>query len=194
MLRDLLHALGEALDVHLVDDHLVPRAPGPLVTLPIKRRIDHDRLGDRRRIVFLITHQISVILAGNRIRMDVGRRPVHGPVDRQRVRVDQQLVGVEPISVLRRPRPLHPVAISLARADTRQIAVPMKRRALAQRQTRLGAIVVEQTQLDAFGVLGEQRKIRSLPVPRRARRQRLPGQHLNGQRRSVLSHSILYQR
>ena len=51
---------------------------------------------------------------------------------------------------------MHPIAIPLARADTWQIAVPMKRRALTQLQTCLGTIVVEQTQLDTIGVLGEQ--------------------------------------
>jgi hypothetical protein len=52
--------------------------------------------------------------------------------------------------------PVPVIAIPLPRADTRQVAVPMKRPALAQRQPRLGAIVVEQTELDAAGVLGEQ--------------------------------------
>jgi hypothetical protein len=52
--------------------------------------------------------------------------------------------------------PVPVIAIPLPWADTRQVAVPMKRPALAQRQPRLGAIVVEQTELDAAGVLGEQ--------------------------------------
>ena len=41
-------ALGVALDVGLVDDRLVPRAPRRDVALPVERAVDDHRLGDRR--------------------------------------------------------------------------------------------------------------------------------------------------
>ena len=49
LLRHLLHQLGEAAHVQLVDDGLVPRARRRAVVLPVERLVDHDRLRESPR-------------------------------------------------------------------------------------------------------------------------------------------------
>ena len=77
-----------------------------------------------------------------------------------------------------RVRPVDAVAVALARADERQVAVPVERRALVQLDALLGAVLVEQAQLDARGVLGEDREVRAAAVPVRAERERVAGPDL----------------
>ena len=45
--------------------------------------------------------------------------------------------------------------------------------------SRLVAVVVEEAELDPLGVLGEEREVRAVPVPRRAERERLAGPDLH---------------
>ena len=49
--------------------------------------------------------------------------------------------------------------------------MPVQRRALGQLDARLAVVGVEQAQLDALRVLGEDREVRPLPVPGRAERE-----------------------
>ena len=96
-------------------------------------------------------------------------------VDRVRVRVDQELGRVEAQPGLRLVRPVDAVAVALPGPDARQVAVPVERVALGQLDARLCPVVVEEAQLDSFGVLGEEREVRALAVPGRAERERRPG-------------------
>ena len=91
----------EALDVRLVDHAVGQRRVRRPVVLPVEARVDHDALRDRRRVVGIVRRQVVVLAAlsgtygwtlplSNRI----------GPVDRLRVRVQQQLRGVEAVAAL----------------------------------------------------------------------------------------------
>jgi hypothetical protein len=54
---------------------------------------------------------------------------------------------------------MHPVAVALTRLDTGQKAMPHQAIHLGQRDPRLRALGVEQTQLDPLGHLAEHREI-----------------------------------
>jgi hypothetical protein len=56
---------------------------------------------------------------------------------------------------------VHPVSITLSRLHFRQEALPHESVDLDQRHARLGAVVVEQAQLDTFGDLAEYREVRA---------------------------------
>mgnify|MGYP003693563813 CR=1 FL=1 len=61
--------LGEALDVHLVDDRLVPRCPRRTVVAPGERRIDDGRERRRRAVVARVEREIVARVA-NRVAED----------------------------------------------------------------------------------------------------------------------------
>ena len=98
--------------------------------------------------------------------------------DRLRVRVDQQLGGVEAIAVLRIVRSVDAIAVELSGAHVGQIAVPDLIGALAQSdRVRFDVVVfvLEQAELDAGRVLGEDREVDALAVPCGTERIRLAG-------------------
>ena len=165
------HLLREALHVQLVDDGRVPRTPEQLVALPVEGVVDHDRLGDRRGVVGLVQDEVVVA----RVRERPAAIPEHRALDRLRVGVDQELVGVEAVALLGRPGPVDAVAVALARADAGQIPVPVVRRVARELDPGLDVVVVEQAQLDALGVLRRDREVGAVPVPGRAERKRLSG-------------------
>src|SRR5665648_215923 len=93
-----------------------------------------------------------------------------------RIGVEQQLVGVEAMAVARRVRPMHAVAVELARGEARHIAVPHLVGVLRQRDARrLGAARVKQAKLHARRMSGEQGEVYAAPVIGRAKRPRRPG-------------------
>ena len=170
------HLLGEALHMRLVDDRLVPGRGGVPVVFPVERLVDHDRLGDHGRVVLVVPLEVGV-LSVRHVRQRVPALPQHGALDRLRVRVDQQLVRVEAMPLLRRPPPVDAVAVPLPRPDPRQVAVPVERGALGERVTRLTVGLVEEAELDLLRVLAEEREVRSLPVPPRPQWERLARPH-----------------
>jgi hypothetical protein len=84
------------------------------------------------------------------------------------VRVDQQLVGVEAMAVIRFIRAVHAVAVKLARRDVRQIDVPHVVGALRQHDALdlALAFAIEQAQFDFRRIGGEQSEIGAAAVPR----------------------------
>src|SRR5213079_1728502 len=110
---------------------------------------------------------------------DVREIPLHGPLDRLRVRVEQELVRIEAVPARRVVRAVDSVAVPPARADAGDVAMPVVRGDVVQLDPRL-AVAFEQAELDALRVLGEEREVRPLAVPRRAERERLtrPDLHL----------------
>jgi hypothetical protein len=168
--------LREALDVELVDDRLLPRRPRPddLIVLPLERRVDHDRLRHRRRRVGRVDGEVSVLRAGaGHVRERARRTPVDGAVDRLRVRVDQQLRGIEAVPRQRLVRAVHAIAVALPRPDARQVAVPVERGPFVQLDALFPVVAVEQAQLDALGVLREEREVRAGAIPLGAERERV---------------------
>ncbi len=167
--------LREALDVHFVDDRLVPghARPAPVVAFPVERLVDDDRLRDRGRVVALVDVQVGVVAAVGHVREGARGAVPDRALDRLRVGVDEQLGGVEPVPLLRRVRAVDAVAVALAGADPRHVAVPVPGGALGELDARLRVVAVEQAELDALGVLGEEREVRPVAVPRGAERERL---------------------
>ncbi len=162
--------LGKALDVRLVHDRAMPgRSRAPILS-PVEERVDDDALGHERRAV-------EIVARGFR-RHEVIREdrlvPVPRPVDRLRVRIEQQLGWVAPRALFRRPRSVHPEAVALSGLHIRQVTVPAQCRALGQVEPCFGALFVKETQLDAFGSFGKHREIGANPVKRRAERRVMP--------------------
>ena len=89
-----------------------------------------------------------------------------------RVRVEQQLVGIEAVPFPGRVRSMDAVSVELARPQARNIAVPDFVRELGKRQPcRFAAPVsVVEANFDARGVGGEDRKVDAVRIRRRAQR------------------------
>ncbi len=170
-------AHGEALDVGLVDDRLVPGDAGRPVVAPVEERVDHDRPGHERRAVGRVGGAV-----GTAVGCEVERRvvPLHLALDRLGVGVDQQLGRVGPQALLGLPRAVHPEAVALARLHPRHVAVVDEGGDLREDEPLLGAVVVEQAELDLLGDLGEQREVRAVAVVGRPQRERLAGPEVHG--------------
>ena len=96
--------LREALDVHLVDDGLVPRRARArvVVAFPVEALVDDDALRHRRGVVGGVDVEVRVVAVRD-VRQRARAAVVDGAVDRLRVRVEQQLRGVEARALLGRP-------------------------------------------------------------------------------------------
>ena len=105
---------------------------------------------------------------------ETGLRPVDLPVHGLGVGVQQQLGGVAPLALRRVIGSVHPVAVQLSRLNALEIAVPDERVDLGQLDAGL-LRSVEQAELDVFGDLAEDGKVRARTVERRAERVRLAG-------------------
>ena len=89
VLRDPRVPLGHALDVRLVDDRLVERDAQRAVVGPVEERVDHHRAHRvRRRVGVVVRLRVAEPVGEQRL------VPLVAPVDRLRVRVEQQLVRV----------------------------------------------------------------------------------------------------
>src|SRR5207245_6215682 len=84
-----------------------------------------------------------------------------------------ELVRVEAVPRGRVVRAVDSAAVALSRSDAREVAVPVVRRDVLHLDSRF-AVAVEQAELDAFCVLGEECEVRALAVPRRTKRERPP--------------------
>src|SRR5262249_44995177 len=118
--------------------------------------------------------EVSVLAPGH-VREDIALVEVDAALDRLAVRVEQQLARVEPRAGRRVVRAVDAVAIALAGPDARQVAVPVVGRAVGHLDPLLPLVGVEEAELDALGVLGEEREVRALAVPHRAEGERLAG-------------------
>src|SRR5262249_5807135 len=101
-------------------------------------------------------------------------------------RVDQELRRVEPLAGLRLVRAVDAVAVPLAGPDAGQVAVPVEDGAVDHLDDLLAVVLVEQAELDALGVLGEEREVRALAVPHRPERERPAGPDLPQRRSSTV--------
>jgi hypothetical protein len=150
---------GQAPDVGLVDHALVVGHPRRPVPGPVEERVDHHAPGDERRRV------VGVAAAGPAELVGVHRRvPGHLALDRLGVRVQQQLGRVAAHPGARVVGAVHPVPVALPRPGAGQVAVPDIPVHLAQVHPGLGAVVVEQAELDPLRRLGEKREVSPEPV------------------------------
>ncbi len=135
------------------------------VVAPVEERVDHHRLRHARRgVVVVAAVGVAEVVAEQRL------VPLEVAVDRLRVRVDQQLVGIAPLSCGRIVGPVHPVAVALTRLDGRQKAVPDEAVHFVQRHPGLGAVGVEEAEFHLLGDLAEYRKVGARAVVGRAQR------------------------
>src|SRR4029078_2112101 len=100
-----------------------------------------------------------------------------GADDRFRVRIEQQLLRIEAMALLRLIRTVHAIAVELAGPRFGQVAMTDVIGLLAQRDALQLAppAIIEQAQLDAFRMLREQREVDALAVPRRTLRKGFTG-------------------
>ena len=135
----------------------------------------------------LVDRQVGVLAGRRRRRAARSRRPSRPrPSIALRVRIDQQLRGVEAPPVSRVVRAVDAVAVPLPGPDAGQVAVPVERRPLVDVDALLAAVLVEQAELDALGVLREEREVRAAAVPVGPERERPPGPHLAAASRAQL--------
>ena len=172
----------EPLHVHLVDDGVGPRRRRRPVVLPVEVGIDDDALRDRRRVILTVRDEIGVRVAGRHVRQRVPALLPHRPLDRLRIRVDQQLVRVEAVARSRLVGAVDAIPVALPGTDAAHVAVPVERGALGQLDPRLAVGLVEQAELDALRVLGEEREVRAFAVPARTKGERLARPDVHRQR------------
>ena len=145
---------GQPADVRLVDHGLVVGGARRPVQVPVEVRVHHHRARDVRRGVGVVPPvRVPELVGEHRL------APADLALDRLGVRVDQQLVRVAALPLGRVVRAVHPVPVPLARADAGQVPVPDEPVHLVQVDPRLGAVVVEQAELDPVGYLGEQPEV-----------------------------------
>jgi hypothetical protein len=161
-----------AVHVHLVDHAVVGHEVRVAVLAPVERGVDHLRARHAGGVVALVERQVVLLVADGVAEVRVA--PLHAPDDAARIGVDQQLVRIEAVPLLRLVGPVHAIAVELAGAQLRQVAVPDEIGALAQRDALHLALagLLEQAQLDLLGVAREQREIHPFAVPGRAERMR----------------------
>ena len=138
---------------------------GPLLRANGEGFVDDDRLRHAARIVAPIERQVGAGAAGPVAEMGVApNQPAGEPF---RIRIEQELVGVEAKAALRLIGAMHAVAVDLAGHDVAEIAVPHILGALRQRDPfeLAPALAVEQAKLHLLRIGGKQRKIGAPPVP-----------------------------
>ena len=150
---DRMHP-GQPADVRLVDHGLVVGGARRPVQVPVEVRVHHHRARDVRRGVGVVPPVRMPELV-----REHGLAPGDLALDRLSVRVDQQLVRVAALPLGRVVRAVHPVPVPLPWADAGQVPVPDEPVHLVQVDPRLGAVVVEQAELDPVGYLGEQPEV-----------------------------------
>ena len=179
--RDIRVARGEALDMDLVEDRLVPWNPRVPVASPREGRVHHRGEGGERRAVPRVRGQIARgVVEG----IPVDRvAPAQGAADAFRVGIENHLLRVEAVTRRRVVRSAHAIAVRLPRPDVGQVAVPheigpFRERDARRLPRRLRA--VEEAQLHLVGMLREDREVDAGPIPGRPERVRLAGPDLHG--------------
>ena len=101
--------------------------------------------------------------------------PPDRSADRPRVRIEEELVRIEAMPLPRLVRSVHAVAVEAARPDVGEVGVPQEVGPVRERDALgLDGVVrpVEEAEVDAGRVLGEQGEVDALAVPRGALRVR----------------------
>jgi hypothetical protein len=161
---------GEALDVALVQHGLVPGGAQRAVVPPFEPRVGDDRPRDERRAVLVVA---LAVVAAEGVAVD-GWIPLDLAVERPGVRVDEQLRRVAAQADVRVMRPVHPVPVALPRPDARQERVPDVAVHLGHLHALLTAARAVQAELDALGLLREQREVGANAVVASPKGVRLP--------------------
>src|SRR5688500_3775066 len=145
------------------------------VVAPIKKRIDHHGFGHEGSAVSFVERAIGIIEAVR----EHCFIPIHLAFNCPRIGIEQQFRRTTATAVSRSPGSMNAEAVTLTRNNVRQVAVPAKTRCLGKVATCLIPLFIEQTELDSFGYLGENRKISTGAVIRRAERIIIPRPNLH---------------
>ena len=165
LLRHSGVAHADAAGVRLVEDGALPRYLYPLVTAPGEGRVDHLALGHEGGAVTFIERQVVVWVADGVAKQRLG--PLQFADQLLGIRVDQQFVGVEAVTVLRLVRAVDAVAIHQARVRIGQVAMVDLVRVFGQLDAfeLMLAGGVEQAQLDLGGIGRKQGEVDAQPIP-----------------------------
>ena len=161
---------GEAAQMRLVDHGVGPRDVRRAVVRPVEALVGHDAFHHAGRAVAAVEREIGArrvhAMAEQRV------RPFQLAGDAPRVGIEQQLVRIEAIAALRLIRAVGAVAVEQPDLRVRQVAVPHLVGEFGQRIScdLPLALWIEQAEIDALRVRGEDREVRSEPVPGRAER------------------------
>jgi hypothetical protein len=128
----------------------VQLAPQRRVAAPIELVVHDDGFGHEGCAVAVVTLEV---VTTHRVGKD-RRLPRDIAGDGARVRIDEQLCGIAPVSLRRVPRPVDAEAVPLARPDVGQVEMPAMRCPFRQvHARRRPPRLVEQAQLDPFSDL-----------------------------------------
>ncbi len=163
-------AHGEAAHVQLVDQHVVPGHARRPIVAPDEGGVHHLTLGHPWRAVAGVEAEILGATADPIAKLGIA--PMNLADDAFGVGIEQQLVSVEAVALLRPVGAMHPVTVQQIGPGFRQIGVPDSAGALAQRDLcdLVLALGVEQAQHHLFGVLRKQSEVDALSVPGRPKR------------------------
>ena len=163
--RDLRVQPGETAHVQLVDHGLVPGDARRAVVAPGEGGVDHLTTGHAGSAVARVEGQIGLLRAHLVAILQLA--PVDAADDRFGIGVEQQLVRVEPLTMLGLVGTVDPIAVQQAGAGIGQVPVPDPVGLFGQRQAFKFALPagIEQAEFHAFGVLREKREIDAATVP-----------------------------
>ena len=172
---DLRMAGGHALDVGLVDHRLGPAAPQRVVGSPGVGGVDDPALRHRPGAVAAVEREVGLRAADPVAVERVVPAQLAGVG--AGVGVEQQLVRIEAVAGLGSVGTVGAQAVELARTQVGEVAVPDLVGELGQRDPLdlAPALGVEQAELDAAGVGGEDRDVHARSVPGGAERERQSG-------------------
>ena len=161
-LGDVRVALGEALDVQLVDDRVRPRRVGAAVIAPWKRLVDDHAARHRRRGIDAADAQVVAAEAIPEQRAAVAEAAGDGTS----VRIEQQLGGVVTQPLMGRVAPVNSESIALTGPDVGDVSVPDEVGPLDERMGgELGPSLVEEHEVDRLRALREDREVGARSVP-----------------------------
>ena len=113
---------GEAFDVKLVNQRLVPWCARRHVVAPTERRIYHHTLGQAIAAVALVRRQIGIGMTDRIAKQVIA--PLDRSGNRHGIRIQQQLCRIEAMALLGFVGSVHSVTIKLPKANLRKINVP----------------------------------------------------------------------
>src|SRR5690606_29320597 len=104
-------AHGVAAYMGLINDGAVPGHLHRVITSPSECRVDDLALGYKRRAVTLIETEVGIGMADGVTEQRF--RPCQFPHQLLGIRVDQQLIGVEPVPCVRLVGAVYPITVYL---------------------------------------------------------------------------------
>src|ERR1700687_3576961 len=111
--RNVRVAHGESFDVELMDQGIVPRDFGWCIRFPRESGVDHSVLGHSKGIIAPVKRQVLLLVSDPVC--EVGVAPPDGSLNLLAIGVEQELVVIKTMALLRGVWAIHPVSVQLAR-------------------------------------------------------------------------------